>query len=119
MERRRDLLEILVRAEAAVDLEEVARVVAVSVRLEQRREIYRVRAERLYMLYPVLDLRYAMYSLPVVFKRRAAEAERVDLVKYTVICPHSFSSDKRYCPGSRRKIRLLYHKSMAKSTEYA
>ena len=80
--------KVLVRAEAAVDFAEVAGVVAVAVGFKDRGKVYRVAAELCDVLRPVRNLRDAVYQHTIVDARRAAEPDRVDLIKYALISPH-------------------------------
>ena len=57
MERINDFFEIVVRSEPFVDQAVISCIVAVSIRLEDRREIYRVDPEFFHMGYPVKDLK--------------------------------------------------------------
>ena len=81
--------EVLVGAEPHVDFSVVAGVVAVRIRLKNGREVDRVYAEPFHMRYPVDDFENSVLGNAVVFKRRPAEPERIDLIKNAFISPHS------------------------------
>ena len=81
--------KILVSAEPAVDLAEVARVIAMAVRFKDRGKIDRVAAQLCDMFRPVRHLADTVFEHAVVDARRTAETDRVDLIKYAFISPHS------------------------------
>ena len=73
--------EILVGTETAVHLAEIAGVVAVAVGLKNRGEVHGIAAERCNMRRPVADLADARNGHAVVYARRIAEADGIDLIK--------------------------------------
>ena len=94
--------EVLVCAEPAVDFFVIAGVIAVCVRFKDRREIDRIAAECFDVRDPVRHLPDPADLVPVILKRRAAETERIDLIKYRVIAPsmhdtRSFPADMPVC----------------------
>ena len=80
--------EVLVGAETAVHAAEIAGVVAVAVGFKNRGEVYGIAAERRDMLRPVANLADARNGHAVVYARRTAEADGIDLIKYAFVCPH-------------------------------
>ena len=90
-----DLLEVVVGAQAAIDLVVVAGVVTVGVALEQGVEQHTGRAQRLDVVYPIQHPQQAMLVglgwVAVILQRRPAQAQGVDLVNYSFIVPHVFS----------------------------
>ena len=92
MQRRADLLEVVVRAQAAVDLVVVAGVVAVGIALKQRVEQHAGRAQTLDVLHPVQHAQNAVVVrlglVAVVLQWCAAQPQRINLVNYRFIIPH-------------------------------
>ena len=92
VQRRADLPEIVVCAQAAVHLIVVAGVIAVGVALEQRVEQHAGRAQALDVLHPVQHPQNAVLArlrlVTVVLQRCAAKPQRVDLINYCLIVPH-------------------------------
>ena len=80
--------EVLVGAETAVDLAEIARVVAVAVGFKNRGEVDRVAAELCNVLRPVRDLADARDDFAIVDAWCTAEPDGVDLIEYAFISPH-------------------------------
>lgn len=92
VQRAADVREVRVRAQTAVHPAVVAGVVAVVVGLENRGEVHSVAAETRDMLRPVGHLADARHGYAVVRARCAAEADGINLIKYTVKSPHNFFS---------------------------
>ena len=88
VQRFADSGEVLVGAETAVHAAKIAGVVAVAVGLKNRGEVHGIAAERCNMLRPVADLADARNGHAVVYARRTAEADGIDLIKYAFVCPH-------------------------------
>ena len=86
------LLKVLVGSQTHIHLPVVSGIVAMGVRLKQRRKIHRVHSKLLHMRYPVQHLQDTVLQHPVIFKRRTAEPQRIDLVEHAFKCPHCFSS---------------------------
>ena len=84
-----DLLEVLVRAQAAVHMEVIPRVVAVLVAVEKGIEEHGIGAGLLDMLHPVQHPEDAVLLHAVVVLRRAAQAQRVDLIDDCFVKPHN------------------------------
>ena len=84
--------KILVGTEAAVDLAEVAGIIAVAVGFKDGGEVHSVAAKLRDVRRPVCYFADAVFEHTVVNTRRVAEPDRVDLIKYTFIRPHSKSS---------------------------
>lgn len=80
--------EICVCPKAAVDGTEIPGVVAVIVRFKNRIQKDRAHSQILQIFRPVKKLADPRDALAVVMDGRAAEADRIYLIKYTVICPH-------------------------------
>ena len=80
--------KVLVGAETAVHAAEIAGVVAVAVGLKNRGEVHGIAAERRDMLRPVADLEDARNGHAVIYARRTAEADGLDLIKNAFVCPH-------------------------------
>ncbi len=96
MEGVTDLPEVLISAQAAVQMEVVPRIVAVSVTVEKGIEEDRVRAGLLDMLHPVQYTENTMLLHAVVVLRRAAEAQRVDLIDDCFVKPHNIDDPFNY-----------------------
>ena len=88
VQRGADRGKVLVRAQAAVHLAEIAGVVAVAVGFKKRGKIYGVAAKLGDVLRPAAGFPDAGYGLAIVDARRAAEADRIDLIEYAFISPH-------------------------------
>ena len=84
--------KILVRSQTAVDLREISCVIAVIVRLKDRIEYDRADPELLEIFRPFPYLENAVGCDAVVVHRRAAESDRIYLIKSFVISPHNFST---------------------------
>ena len=82
--------EILVSAKAAVDFPVIPGVISVPVGFKNRGKVNGVTAELTDMLGPVTELFDAVDGDTVIFPRRAAETDRIYLIKYTVIRPHKY-----------------------------
>ncbi len=96
MEGVTDLPEVLISTQAAVQMEVVPRIVAVSVTVEKGIEEDRVRAGLLDMLHPVQYTENTMLLHAVVVLRRAAEAQRVDLIDDCFVKPHNIDDPFNY-----------------------
>ena len=80
-----------VGAQAAVNHTVIARIIAVAVALEDGAEVNRVHAQIEQVRDPLLETRktgLCRCGAAVVVFRRAAEAERINLIKIAFICPH-------------------------------
>ena len=84
-----DFLEVLIGAEPAVDLLVVPRVVAMSVRFKDRTEIDRRDPQLFQMGDPALHLQDPVCQHAVIFIRRAAHSQRVNLINHAFFSPHS------------------------------
>ena len=94
--------EVLVGAQAAVDLPVVPSVVAVAVTFKNGGEVYRIRPQTLDMVRPIGDFADAVDGDAVIFLWGSAEAQGVDLVKHTIFRPHKhlpfFPRGNKLCP---------------------
>ena len=88
VQRRAHARKIRVRTKAAVQLRIVPGIVAVSVGFKHRAEIHRVRPQLFDMGHPVQQLQNTRLRSAIVFPRRAAQAQRIDLVKHAFFKPH-------------------------------
>ena len=82
------LCKIPVASQPAVNFSEISCIITVSIGFKHRRKVNRVRADPLYMRNPLLHLQNPGLFHTVIFKRRSTEAQRIDLIKYALICPH-------------------------------
>ena len=82
------LRKILVASKPAVNFSEIPCIIAVGIGFKYRRKIDGVRAGFPDMRDPLLHLPDPGLFHTVVFKRRSAEAKRIDLIKHTFVCPH-------------------------------
>ena len=83
-----NFLKICVGPQALVDTEKIPRIVAVSVRRKHRAKIKRPYMKPSQMLHPIQHFQHTVLLHAVIFKRRAAESQRINLVKYRFIGPH-------------------------------
>lgn len=82
--------EVRIVAEAPVHVEKVYGIVAVALAFEQRVEQHGVKSLFLYLRDALFDLAEAVtHRAEVVFALTAAVAERIDLVKNTLVKPHT------------------------------
>ena len=84
-------LKIFIGSETAVYCTIIPRIIPMCIRFENRREINRINPQFLHVRNLVIHFQNAVLQLAVVLKRRPTEPQRVDLIKYTFVCPHSFS----------------------------
>ena len=84
-----DLREILIRAQAAVDVEIVPGVVPVAVAVKDGVKEDGVRAGGLDMVHPVQHPEDAVLLHAVIIFRRAAQAQGVDLINDCFVKPHN------------------------------
>ena len=89
-----DLLQVVVGAQAAIDLVVIAGVVAVGVALEQGIEQHAGRAQFFDVVHPVQHTQQAvpvgLGLVTIVLQRCPAQAQGVDLVNHSFIVPHVF-----------------------------
>ncbi len=83
-----DLLKVLVCAQADVYLPVIPCVVPMGIRLKQRGKVNGIYPQFFQMGNPFFYLSDPVCRHPVVFKGRAAESQRVDLIKNAFISPH-------------------------------
>ena len=84
-----DLGQVVVGAQAGVRVEVVPGVVAVAVAVEYRVEQNGVRSGLFDMVHPVQQTQDAGLSAAVVVRRRAAQAQGVDLINDCLVKPHN------------------------------
>ncbi len=82
--------KILVGSQPAVNLFIIPCIITMGIRLKNRGKINRIGPQLLNMGDPVHDLQDPGVLLPVIFKWRPAESQRINLIKYTFICPHLY-----------------------------
>ena len=101
--------EVLVGAQAAVDLPVVPGVVAVAVTFKNGGEVYRICPQLLDMVRPIGDFADAVDGDAVILLWGSAEAQGVDLVKHTIFRPHKhlpfFPGEINYTHFSTRRPR--------------
>ena len=96
--------KIGIPTQAAIDMAQAARVVAVAIRLERRVDQHSANAEFLQVVSPLGDLHDGRIGVGRgagslgklilgngcgVFARSSAKAQRIDLVERRLVCPHS------------------------------
>ena len=96
--------KIGIPAQAAVDMAQAARIVAVAIRLERRVDQHSANAELLQVVGPLGDLHDGGIGIGSgigslgelilgngrgVFARSSAKAQRIDLIERRLVCPHS------------------------------
>ena len=84
--------EILVGSKAAVDFPVVPGVIAVAVAFKDGGEVDRIRPEAADVLRPVSDFADAAGGDAVILPGGSAEAQRIDLIEYALVCPHDHRS---------------------------
>ena len=89
MQRIAHLFEVLIGTQPAVDLFIVPRVVSVRIRLKYRAEIDSRDAKFGEVRDPFLHFQDPVRLHAVIFIRRAAHSERIDLIDHTFFSPHS------------------------------
>ena len=99
------LLKILIGSQTHIHFAVVSGIIAVGIRLKQRRKIYRIDTHFFHMRYPVQHLQDSMLQYAVIFKGRSAEPQWVNLIKHTFICPHFVCL--LFCSASASHGKLL------------
>ena len=89
MERLTHRRQVIIRAQTGVHMEVIPGVVAVAVAVEYRVEEHRVRAGLLDVLHPVQQAQDAGLRRSVVLLRRAAQPQRIYLINYRLVKPHT------------------------------
>ena len=88
MQRIAHLCKILVGSQAAVQRKEITGIVSMAVTFEHRVEQHRRHVEPADMLCPVQHPQDAVLPDAVVFRRRAAQPQRIDLINTGLVEPH-------------------------------
>ena len=92
MQSLTDLFEILVRSQPTVDFFKIPCVISVIVRFEDRVQDDGTDPQLLKIFRPFTDLENAVSRDAVVVYRRAAESDRIYLIKSFVVSPHDSST---------------------------
>ena len=83
-----DLGQVVIGAQAGVQVEVVPGVIAVAVAVEHRVQQHRVRTKRPDVLCPVQQTENAVLQMSVVFRRSPAQTQRVNLIDHSLLKPH-------------------------------
>ena len=81
--------KICIASQTTVYLSIISRIIAMPVRLKDRRKINGIHMETLKMGNPLYNFSDSRNKYPVIFLWSAAKSQRVDLIKNAVIEPHN------------------------------